>query len=177
MCSGEDASLSACKSDFKFTVRKAHRKKESMIRMITKNRNTRGQVIIETVFFIGIIVLLFFAVFELGLGYLYTYKLSSVAREGARYAAVVPRLEQVGDNQAWLSLRYRMDKCLIALNIDPVDVTRDIDWGHTGEVDRGDMIKVQISMPYPVVLDMNLGFIQNLKLLRVRGAATAERLI
>ncbi len=140
-------------------------------------RNKRAQVLIETAFFIGIIVLLFFAVFELGLGYLYTYKLASVAREAARYAAVVPRLENVSDNQAWLSMRYRIDKCLIALDIDPAEVSRSITWGHDGEVEQGDMIRVVLSMDYPVVLNMNMAFIQDLRFLQVRGTATSERLL
>ncbi|MBN1493487.1 MAG: pilus assembly protein [Candidatus Omnitrophica bacterium] len=145
--------------------------------MIRKLRDKRAQVLIETAFFIGIIVLLFFAVFQLGLGYLYSYKLSQVAREAARYASVVPRLEDAAQSQAWLSLRYRIDKCLIALNIDPDEVDRSITWGHGGEVDRGDIIRVVLSMDYPVVLDINMPFIQDLALLRVRGSATAERLI
>ncbi|MFC1808531.1 TadE/TadG family type IV pilus assembly protein [Candidatus Omnitrophota bacterium] len=145
--------------------------------MLKKIRESKAQVIIETAFFLGIIVLLFFAVFELGLGYLATYKLSSVAREATRYAAVAPLLENSITNQAWLSLRYRIDKCLIALDIDPLEVSRDISWGHGGRAVRGDMINVTLSMDYPVVLDINMGFIQNLQLLQVRGKATSERLL
>jgi hypothetical protein len=145
--------------------------------MTVRCSNRKAQVLIETAFFIGIIVLLFFAVFELALGYVYTYKLASVAREAARYAAVVPNLEVIDDSQAWLSLRYRIDKCLVALDIDPAEVTRSITWGHGGEVDQGDIIQVVLSMDYPVVLDMNMAFIQDLRFLRVRGTATSERLL
>jgi hypothetical protein len=145
--------------------------------MAVRCRNNKAQVLIETAFFIGIIVLLFFAVFELALGYIATYKLASVAREAARYAAVVPNLDDIDDNQAWLSLRYRIDKCLVALDIDPAEVSRSITWGHGGEVDEGDLIQVELSMDYPVVLDINMAFIQDLRFLRVRGTATSERLL
>jgi hypothetical protein len=149
------------------------------MKMVLRHRNNKAQVIIETALFIGIIVLLFFAVFQLALGYIATGKLASVARDAARFATVVPGLNDTAGNDAWLSLMVRIDRCLVALNIHPADVSRTITWGrNTGDAARrGDRIRVELSMPYPVVLDINMAFIQDLKFLRVYGTAFSERLL
>ena len=87
-----------------------------------RNQKKKGQILVEVVISLLVLIILLFGSVEVGNSFLMSYRLSTAAREALRYAIVMPQLGTGGNNRALTGMQYRLVHALQEMKYEPSEV-------------------------------------------------------